>query len=56
MRKQLSFEILVVSRNCSTTNPCPENQECVYTGNGYGFCICPRGYTMDATGFCRGKS
>lgn len=44
---------VLVSRNCSTTSPCPENQECVFTGNGYGFCICPRGYTMDATGFCR---
>ncbi|CAN7942616.1 unnamed protein product, partial [Ixodes pacificus] len=44
---------VLVSRNCSTTNPCPENQECIFTGPGYGFCICPKGFTLEATGFCR---
>ena len=44
----------VMSRNCSTRVPCPENQDCFMSGNkGHGFCICPKGFTLDATGYCR---
>lgn len=43
-----------MSRNCSSSYPCPENQECIITEAGYGFCICPKGFTLDsATGQCR---
>jgi len=45
--------VLVMSRNCSSNYPCPENQECIFTGDGYGFCICPKGFTLDANGHCR---
>ncbi|UYV71427.1 dp [Cordylochernes scorpioides] len=44
---------ILVSRNCSKTSPCPENQECIFTGPTYGFCICPQGYTVEANGYCR---
>jgi len=46
---------LVTSVNCSTNNPCPQNQECVYSGgNDYtGFCICPRGFVLTSDGLCR---
>lgn len=42
-----------MSRNCSDVNSCPQNQECIYTGSGYGYCICPKGFTLEANGFCR---
>ena len=42
-----------MSRNCSTVNNCPQNQECIYSGAGYGYCICPKGFTLEANGFCR---
>lgn len=45
--------VSVMSRNCSTLNPCPQNQECIYSGSGYGYCICPKGFTLEANGFCR---
>ncbi|KFM70914.1 Fibrillin-1, partial [Stegodyphus mimosarum] len=41
------------SRNCTTTNPCPTNEECLYTGVQEGFCICPRGFELMSNGFCR---
>lgn len=43
----------VMSRNCSITTPCPENQECIITGSHVGFCICPKGFTLDGNGHCR---
>lgn len=43
----------VTSRNCSRLNPCPQNQKCVYSDSGNGFCICPKGFTLEANGFCR---
>lgn len=42
-----------MSRNCSSETACPANQECIYTGTGSGFCICPKGFTLDANGHCR---
>ena len=44
---------IMMSRNCSSSVFCPENQECVSTGSGTGFCICPKGFTLDAAGQCR---
>lgn len=43
----------MTSRNCSNINPCPKNQECILTSSGYGYCICPKGFTLEANGFCR---
>ncbi|XP_064459913.1 uncharacterized protein LOC135370150 isoform X1 [Ornithodoros turicata] len=44
---------IAVSRNCSTTNPCRSNEECVYTGKQTGFCVCPRGFRLEPNGVCR---
>ncbi|GBN12717.1 Fibrillin-2 [Araneus ventricosus] len=44
---------LKTSRNCTTTNPCPTNEECLYTGIQDGFCVCPRGFELMSNGFCR---
>lgn len=42
----------VNSVNCTTNNPCPTNEECVYTGNQSGFCVCPHGYEFHPSGEC----
>lgn len=44
---------ILTSRNCTTTNPCPQNEECIYTGIQAGFCVCPRGYELLQNGVCR---
>ncbi|XP_022241756.1 fibrillin-1-like [Limulus polyphemus] len=51
--KQEGFFCVLSSRNCSTTNPCPENQECIYTGVQNSLCVCPRGFVMMPNGICR---
>lgn len=45
----------MTSVNCSTSTPCPQNQECVYNGGNSltGFCVCPRGFVLTSDGFCR---
>ena len=43
----------VLSRNCSSNQPCPKNQECISTEKGHGFCICPKGFTLEGNGLCR---
>ena len=42
-----------LSSNCSNSNPCPQNQECMLTNSGYGYCICPKGFTLEANNHCR---
>jgi hypothetical protein len=42
----------IKSENCTTTNPCPLNEECVYTGSRSGFCVCPHGYELHPSGEC----
>lgn len=51
----LTYSSTVTSVNCSTSNPCPQNQECVYNGGNdlTGFCICPRGFILTSDGLCR---
>ena len=44
---------ILLSRNCSSTNSCPQNQECILTSSGFGYCICPKGFTLEANGHCR---
>ncbi|RWS29323.1 hypothetical protein B4U80_00125, partial [Leptotrombidium deliense] len=44
---------ILLSRNCTTSSPCPTNQNCIDTGSGHGFCICPKGFTLEANGHCR---
>ena len=44
---------IMTSRNCSNANSCPQNQDCMLTSSGFGFCICPKGFTLEANGFCR---
>lgn len=39
--------------NCTTSNPCSANEECVYTGDSSGFCVCPHGYQLLPYGECR---
>lgn len=34
------------SYNCTTTDPCDKNQECIYIGPPPGFCVCPHGYEL----------
>lgn len=41
------------NQNCTTTNPCPSNEECVYRGDRNGLCVCPHGYELQPTGECR---
>ena len=47
--------LLVTSFNCSTTNPCLQNQNCVYETKtqSIGFCACPRGFMITSEGICR---
>lgn len=42
----------IMSLNCTTSNPCPTNEECVYTGSQRGFCVCPHGYELHPSGEC----
>ncbi|CAG2101907.1 unnamed protein product, partial [Medioppia subpectinata] len=53
--QQLSSFCILTSVNCSTSNPCPQNQECVHSLSNdlTGFCICPRGFVLTSDGFCR---
>ncbi|KAI2804698.1 hypothetical protein BLOT_003686 [Blomia tropicalis] len=44
---------VMLSRNCSSTIPCPQNQDCIITNSGFGYCICPKGFTLEANGQCR---
>lgn len=44
---------ILQSKNCSSINQCPQNQECILTSSGFGYCICPKGFTLEANGFCR---
>ena len=37
---------IIESTNCTTSNPCPQNLECVYTGSSSGFCVCPHGFEL----------
>ena len=46
----------IKSQNCTTTNPCSVNEECVYTGDASGFCVCPHGYELLPYGECRAIS
>lgn len=40
--------------NCTTTTPCGLNEDCVFTGDQGGFCVCPHGYELvPSTGQCR---
>ena len=44
---------VIRNQNCTTTNPCPINEECVYTGEKAGFCVCPHGYELADSGECK---
>lgn len=47
----------IKSQNCTTTNPCSLNEECVYTGpDSSGFCVCPHGFELLPYGECRAIS
>ena len=46
----------IKSQNCTTNNPCSPNEECVYTGDSSGFCVCPHGYELLPYGECRAIS
>lgn len=52
----LTFDLFAErSQKCSTTNPCLDNQECIFGGKGgSGFCVCPRGFRLSTNGFCEG--
>ncbi|KAI1292053.1 Latent-transforming growth factor beta-binding protein 4 [Halotydeus destructor] len=41
------------TQNCTTKDPCAVNEECVYTGDASGFCVCPHGYELLPYGECR---
>lgn len=52
--QQRGFFCILTSHNCTTTNPCSENQECIYDGPAHtGFCVCPRGFVLMPNGVCR---
>lgn len=51
--KQVGVFCILTSQNCTTTNPCPENQKCIYSGSSTGFCVCPRGFVLMTNGICR---
>lgn len=40
-------------QNCTTNSPCGSNEDCVYTGDKTGFCVCPHGYELLPYGECR---
>lgn len=44
---------ILTSRNCSSSFPCPKNQECISTAANVGYCMCPKGFTLEANGNCR---
>lgn len=42
--------------NCSSSHPCPANQECVVLAGGdlhAGICTCPRGFALTMDGSCK---
>ncbi|XP_053214402.1 protein delta homolog 2-like [Panonychus citri] len=46
--EQRSSFCVLSSLNCTTTNPCPKDQTCIYDGQGdkTGYCACPKGFMM----------
>ena len=47
--------LIALLYNCSSTNPCPSNQECVLTNGNQnnGMCTCPRGFSLSLDGICK---